>query len=230
MAKEKLLNFSGYEWRLKNSPHRKIGPGPNFWSQSPKNVYVDKEDRLHLKIVPAGNRWFSTEVEITEPLGYGEYCLKISCLESPLDRNAIFGFFIYLNDRNEIDIELGRWGGETKGGTFALQPSFFPGNLHRYSVNLTDSGSTLCFGWFPDRVEFSHYFSHYKEKVDEIGTDESNGIAEKWVYRGESIPAGPLRAHINFWLYRGENPKEKKPLEITVREFNFEPLKPGEKY
>ncbi len=219
MARERTINFSGYQWRLKNSPHVKIGPGPNFWSQSPKHVYVDERGRLHLEISPAGFRWFSTEVKLAEALGYGRYCLEIASLDRPLNKNAILGFFVYLNNRQEIDIELGSWGGTKKQGTFAVQPCHGSGDLRRYPVKLTDAPSRLCFTWLPDRVEFLH-----RKKKSEDGEGFKEEVAE-WTYRGSSVPEGPLRARINFWLYEGKYPDESKPLEVVVEEFSFTPRK-----
>ena len=40
------IQFSGYEWTVKQSDS--MGPGPNAWN--PKNVWVDAKGQLHLKI------------------------------------------------------------------------------------------------------------------------------------------------------------------------------------
>ena len=44
------LQFSGISWRVKSSGVGKMGPGPNYFSDSTKNVYVDNQGYLHLKI------------------------------------------------------------------------------------------------------------------------------------------------------------------------------------
>src|SRR6185437_12399116 len=45
----RTVHFSGYDWKVKASVGT-FGPGPNFFSSSPTNVWVDTRGRLHLKI------------------------------------------------------------------------------------------------------------------------------------------------------------------------------------
>ncbi len=57
------------------------GPGPNYFSSSIENVWLDEQDRLHLKIVYNGftDRWeCASVVSIKEGWGYGKYTFEIA--------------------------------------------------------------------------------------------------------------------------------------------------------
>ncbi|MFW6104681.1 MAG: hypothetical protein ACOC6I_02455, partial [Candidatus Bipolaricaulota bacterium] len=41
LARE-LINFSNYTWRIKHYVRYTVGPGPNYWSSSARNVRVDE--------------------------------------------------------------------------------------------------------------------------------------------------------------------------------------------
>ena len=60
-AKEKI-DFSGYTWQVKHSVDYSIGPGPNYWSASGRNVEVDEAGHLHLRLNEHRGRWYATEV------------------------------------------------------------------------------------------------------------------------------------------------------------------------
>ena len=68
----KTIFFSGYNWTVKNSPG-KVGPGPNYFSDSANNVWVDTQGRLHLKITKRNGRWYCAEVISEVSFGYGEH-------------------------------------------------------------------------------------------------------------------------------------------------------------
>lgn len=55
------IGFAGYTWAVKSSAG-KVGPGPNYFSSSTSNVWVDGAG-LHLKITKAKARWYSAEVD-----------------------------------------------------------------------------------------------------------------------------------------------------------------------
>ena len=54
-AEPAKLKFSGLEWTVKHGP--KMGPGPNAWDR--RNVWVDDEGRLHLKMAQCDGKWTS---------------------------------------------------------------------------------------------------------------------------------------------------------------------------
>lgn len=104
----RFINFSSKKWLVKNWYG---GPGPNNFSDSPNNVYIDSQGRLHLKMNYT-DKWYSAEVRSVESFGYGTYIFNvISTNANPIDKldpNVIFGMFVYkdIGFHSEIDIEI----------------------------------------------------------------------------------------------------------------------------
>src|ERR1051326_1364361 len=68
----RIIIFSGFNWSVKTS-QGKVGPGPNYFSDSTNNVWVDAQGRLHLKITNSKGKWFCAEVVCQSSLGHGTY-------------------------------------------------------------------------------------------------------------------------------------------------------------
>src|SRR5947207_3205361 len=69
-AAPRILRWSGYDWIVKDSTGP-VGPGPNRFSDSSRNVWVDPSGRLHLRIENRNGRWWCAELWTTTALGYG---------------------------------------------------------------------------------------------------------------------------------------------------------------
>ena len=109
------IKFSGFEWLIKDSKNRITGPGKNYFSSSTENVWVDTLGRLHLKITQRNDKWYSSEVRLTQSLGYGKYIFHLDSLPQELDKDMVIGLFMYDhldtgNFHKEIDIEFSKWG------------------------------------------------------------------------------------------------------------------------
>ena len=62
--------FSGYQWKIKSSATgTTVGPGPNIFSASSNNVWLDANNMLHLKITKTGSEWHCSEVVSTKEFG-----------------------------------------------------------------------------------------------------------------------------------------------------------------
>ena len=61
MEDPRTLAWSGRSWLVKASS-TPVGPGPNLFSDSTDNVWVDLVGRLHLKITARRGRWYVAEV------------------------------------------------------------------------------------------------------------------------------------------------------------------------
>src|SRR5258708_3441244 len=106
------LRFSGYDWTVKSSDGR-VGPGPNYFSDSNDNVLVDAQGRLHLLITQPNGRWYCAEVISIRSFGYGTYRFYLDTNLDNLDPQIVLGMFTW-NDapaynHREIDIEVSRW-------------------------------------------------------------------------------------------------------------------------
>jgi hypothetical protein len=223
----RTVAFSGYTWRVKGPGF--YGPGPNLFSDASTSVWVDGDDRLHMKIRQLGSTWYSCEVTLTEALGYGDYIFTTRGRPDLLHPNVVFGLFLwqygpcydnsymYWNPYNEIDVEISRWGNASDpyATQFVAQPWDFPGNLIRFDVPY-DEEDRISFGmrWLPDRVEYRCWRGG---PLDESPASE----VYSWTYTGPHIPRPEQpRVHINLWHIDAPSGGDQ---EAVLDEFTFRP-------
>ena len=207
----RVINFSGYEWIVRTSDDVKQGPGPNLFSDSEDNVWVDSSGRLHLKIVQKGGNWYCAGVTLRRTQGFKKYVIYVSSNVDKLDENVVGGLFTYKNDTEEIDIEFSKWSQtNNQNAQFAVQPSHIAGNKSRFDMNLDAELSTHFFDWKADKIEFGSYKGHTLNP-------NANNIISTWIYTGANIPPeNDERLKLNLWLFRGNGPTDKKPAEMII--------------
>ena len=130
VAAAETITWSGYEWKVRSSRGAAQGPGPNIFSDSRDNVFVDSKGDLHLRITQREDKkWVAAEIDLTQSLGYGTYQWELSSRYDRLPSNVVVGLFTYISPRSvarqtdgvvgnqkpdtphEIDIEFtGAWG------------------------------------------------------------------------------------------------------------------------
>jgi hypothetical protein len=208
----RTIEFSGYTWRVKSSL-APVGPGPNCFSESPANAFVDAGGRLHLEIAPSNGRWRCAEVINTQSLGHGRYTFELGSRPDDLDANVVLGLFTWSDDpsysNREIDIELSRRGdaADLTNEQYVVQPYDHPGNLQRVRQPAAAS-CTHSFEWQPNAVTFAY----------------SSAKPSSWIYSGPDVPPpGAEHVRINLWLYRGALPTSGKTVEVIVNRFSFAP-------
>ena len=208
----RTVQFAGYTWQVKSSADV-VGPGPNRFSDSAANVWVDSLGRLHLKLTRSKGRWHCAEVVNTQSLGRGRYTFELDSRVDALDPNAVLGLFTWSDDpayaNREMDIEFSRWGNaaDPTNGQYVVQPYDGSGNLERITQRAEPS-STLSFDWQPDAVTFA----------------ASSAAPSAWTYSGADVPPpGSEHVRMNLWLYRGTPPANGKSVEVVVKRFTFTP-------
>lgn len=217
----RVITFSGCQWEVKSSNESPVGPGPNYFSDDPADVWVDGSGYLHLNIVHRSGKWYSTEVICADTLQYGAYTLALASRVDLLDKNVVLGFFSWDTEApqynyREIDIEFSRWGEDAApNAQYVIQPWDVSGNRHRYYMNLTGTDSTHRFDWHPDRVQFDSW-------------DESGSLLQSWTYTNTIYipPAGAGNARINLWLLNGWPPSDSQNVEVIIKSFQFVPTNP----
>jgi hypothetical protein len=111
-----VIAFSGYDWLVKASENKAVGPGPNFFSG--QNVWV-RDGELHLQISERDGRWYSAEIVSAASFGFGTYRFTLRSDVVDLDPNVVLGLFTWSDDaafsHREIDIEISRWGDRAVG-------------------------------------------------------------------------------------------------------------------
>ena len=213
---KRIIHFSGYDWEV-GSGEFKQGPGPNYFSDSEENVWLDRKGRLHLRITHRDGSWYCAKVTLTQSLGYGTYVFHLSDRVDQFDKNVVGGLFTYENDSAEVDIEFSKWNRpENENSQFVIQPGYVSENKFRYTLNQTDKESTHWFNWQEDSIVFASYYGN----VPVNNSDKS--LVQRWVYSGDDNPAeGDERAKMNLWLFRGNPPTEIPDNEMIVSKFEF---------
>ena len=218
---DRVITFSGYQWLVKDGY---FGPGPNHFSDDPRNVWVDSQTgRLHLRIERRRGKWYTAEVVLAQVLGYGTYRFELLNRVDNLDLNAVVGLFTWCTNppiaNCEIDIEFSRWGDElNQNAGYVVQPYDQPG--HTYSFELPAAAPTThSFRWSPTDVFFQSLRGFY----DPLG---GNMELRSWTFHQVVPPAIDVSPRINLWLRGGRKPgtKKTKSIEVVVSAFAFEPL------
>jgi len=216
-ASGKRVAFSGYEWEVKSGY---AAPGSNYWSN--KNAWVDEQGRLHLKISKENGRWVCAEVATRRSFCPGRFEFQIEGPINVLNANVVLGLFLYPDsesgpsEKNEIDIEFARWG----------KPSHVPGsytvmsNTHDFPFFLSGTFTTHVIEWGYQKIGFQSFHGH----IDSHFGQSFNS----WVYDPQEFanvfPEGPLRIHMNLWLFQGEEPDDGSGTEIIIRGVRYIPM------
>jgi hypothetical protein len=213
----RIIRFSGYDWIVSTTGDTKGGPGPNYFSDSEENVWIDEEGRLHLRITYRDGRWNCARVEMAKSYGYDKYVFYVSSRPDSLDRQVVWGLYTYKNDEEEIDIEFSRWGFDNnQEAQYAIQPSSVPGNKARFRMNLEGSYSTHIIDWGKKWIDFASYHGHLLNPVN------TTQIIASWRYSGNNIPPdSDEKLKINLWLFRGTPPSDGKEAEVVVNRFEI---------
>lgn len=147
------IQFSGYEWRVRNAPSDR--GGKNLYS--PENVSVDDQGAMHLRANLTGKDWTCAEVAVTRSLGYGTYRFVVRDV-AHLDPSLVFGIFTWdyagwAQGNREMDIEITRWGDPAnQNAQYVVQPYHVAANVARFE---TPAGTlTHEFRWEPGRAAF----------------------------------------------------------------------------
>ena len=234
------LAFTGRNWGVKEAS-QPVGPGGNLFSANSNNVWVD-QGGLHLTIQNYGGQWYSTEVVLTEKLGYGTYAFQTSSRQDILDANATFGVFTWdpFGDderipawpNREIDFEDTRWGDplSSTNAQTVVQPYWVPGALNKFTLPVLsdDASLTRFFRWSPGRVEFYTLLGHHQPS-----TFPPEAIIDHYVYT-ENMAAGqivpePRRENFRFNLWLNDSsPSDNQPVEVVINNFQFVALFPGD--
>ena len=224
IANFRTIQFSGYTWQVKASESM-AGPGPNYFSDRPQDVYVDGDGRLHLTIAQHNGKWYSTEVIGQLSPGYGKYIFHLSSPIDLLDPNAVLGMFTWDDvptdgNHREIDIEYSRWGeADNQNAQFVVQPWNILGNLFRFNAMLTGSLSTHCMDWQPAQIVFA------SQQGDGNCVDSpATPLIANLTYTGHSLPNhGAENPRINLWLVNGLPPIDGQPIEVIIDRFEVTP-------
>ncbi len=216
--------YSGYEWDVRRSCWRSE-PGPNYFSNGVDNVWVDGQDRLHLKVRRGDRLWYCSEVILKQPLGYGTYVFQVDTKVGDLDPNVVLGLFVYDSGawevfNREMDIEFGRWGNASyPNAQFVIQPWEVMGNIYQWMLPPSQKASTHSFCWTSDSVRFESARGHQS-------SPPFDSVLDTWTYTNAGgIPEpGDERVTLNLWLFESLPPLNGIEPEVIITNFAHYPL------
>ena len=216
---QRTISFSNYSWTVKTAA-AKVGPGPNYFSDSSDNVWVDSAGRLHLRAAKKAGKWYCAEVVLKATPGYGTYRFYLDSAVDALDPNVVLGLFTWSDDpayhNRELDIEFSRWGDKfNQNAQYVVQPYDTAGNLFRFQEPAKLAQTTHTFQWKSDSVFFQSWG----------GQSATPGpvIAQRQFVSG--IPqTGNENVRMNLWLYQGHAPANGSTAEVIVNRFEFAPF------
>jgi hypothetical protein len=217
------LSFSGYNWWVKTSTGT-VGPGPNYFSDSTNNVWLDGQGQLHLRITNRSNQWQCAELVSARTFGYGSYRFQLASPADALDRNVVLGLFTWSDDPaytdREIDIECSRWGNaaDPNNAQYVVQPYDLTGHLARFAVPAGQTNSTLLFTWETNAVRFQSQRGSFSPNPSPAST------ISNWTYTLTVPPSGDESVRLNLWLMNGTPPSDNREVEVVVSSFQFVPL------
>ena len=209
----KMVHFSGYDWLVRSAGSTR-GGGPSDYD--PENAAVDKGGFLHLRMGDHNGKWLCAEVSLTRSLGYGTYSFVVQDT-AHLTPSAVVTLFTWddirsVDFRNELDIELSRWGNPNNlNAQYVVQPFYVPQNIARFTV--PPGIVTHTFRWEPGRVVF--------ESVQGVGTGKKR-ISEHTFLSG--IPTlGNETVHMDLYDFHHSNRRSEQPSEVVIEKFEYLP-------
>jgi len=211
---EKTIHFSGYDWVVRTAGSDRGGE-PNEYS--PDNVWVDEKGFLHLRMQNRTGKWTCAETFLTRSLGYGSYKFVVQD-SAHLTPSAVFGLFTWdlgrsQNVRNEIDVELSRWGDpKGKNAQYVIQPFYVAENVSRFMVPA--GVVTHSFRWEPGKVSF--------KSVQGTAGSEKPPIGQHVFSSAVPSPAEES-VHINLYDFHHSKNPEQQPSEVVIEKFEFLP-------
>jgi hypothetical protein len=208
--------FSGITWSVRSDFG---GPGPNQFDS--KNVWVDGDGFLHLRIAKDERGWTAGEVVSTQPFGFGTYEFQILGNPFEMDKHVTLALFNFAQARpaetNEMDIEFRAFGAPSQLETWTVWPAKYglepaENSFTPFSYDRT----TQRFTWESDAVRFAAYDSW----------NCAGAPYQRWQYAPQrplkQIPQEPMPVHLELALTGGA-PTDGRPFEIVITRFAFEP-------
>lgn len=148
------LQFSGYEWRIRNAASNRGGRKNPY---SPGNAFTDTNGALHLRIKKDGEHFACAEVSLTRSLGYGTYSFwvrDVSRLAPDITLEMFTWDYAGTDPNNrEMDIVIRQRSPEPmQTARFIVQPYRVASNVHEF--NLPPRDFLHSFRWGPGEIEF----------------------------------------------------------------------------
>ena len=243
------IRFAGLDWTVKIHETSKWGPGPNYFSGNERDITIDSNGYLHMKIVKRNDKWYSTEVVSDKNMGFGTYIFTVDADLEDISDNIVLGLFTWDNNtfqsdaNSEVDIEVSKWNNNAEVRTlqYGVQPIFF-GQLNEerkyrpgYPLGSLKGVTTHAFTWTENEITWVSYAGSTYGQGQVLGEwsfDDSQParVKEEGGKTSDPVvipkPGSETNARINLWLVNdgGQGPEKGRDVEIIIRDFKYIPL------
>jgi hypothetical protein len=209
-----FISFSGYEWTVLGWSNERLGSHHEY---SPKNVSLDGNGYLHLRISGSPAQWTCSQLGLTRSLGYGTYKFTVQNA-AHFEPAAVLSMYTWaeLPEQNhrEMNVNLTRWGdGANRSAEFVVQPYFLPQNVFRF--NVPSRTSTYSFRWEPGSVSF-------EAVPGRLASREQPPIASHSFNVGVPSP-GRENAFLNFCEFKYSHVPLQHEAETVIERFQYLP-------
>ena len=210
----RTLNFSGYEWEVRDVPSSR-GGNNNY---DAANAQTDANGLLHLRISQRSGQWTCAEVKLTRSLGYGSYVFVVRDA-SHFEPAVVASMFTWDDqgvdpNHREMSVELTRWGdAANKNAQYVVQPYYVPANVDRF---MAPAGVlTHSFRWEPGRVAF-------RSVRGGANAGGSPVVAEHVFNSGVPSPGGES-VHLNLYIFGSAESPLQNEAEVVIEKFQYLP-------
>jgi hypothetical protein len=237
------VRFSGWIWDVKSGSQIQ-GPGPNYFSDEPEDIFIDGQGYLHMRIAEHDGRWYSTEIVSRDTVGYGEYTWVISGNFEDIPNNTVLGLFTWNTEsfmeegNSEVDIELAKWADDDNQSLhFSVQPvNFGPYYPERTYMAPTNDGdligvSTHMFSWTDSLITWRSWkgvgtggeqiASWEFSDTNQARVKNENGLTSDSIVIPR--PLNHTNVRINYWMLFGSPPADGQEHEVVIQSFNYVP-------
>ncbi len=187
------IHFCGFKWMQKVS-ETSTGPGNNIFGIHPKNVSIDKNGYLNLKI----HRSLSCAEIYSIPF-FKEGTIEVTILTNNkrYTPEMVLGLFLYdenaIPHHNEIDIEFAQWGNKSnKNMQYAIHTNSDI-HLHRFSFT---KGKQLT----KHIIQITDHMIHIKSLWYNKKSKLFENITEHSFLKPEEFNFKQTRFRFNLWL------------------------------
>ena len=211
------ISFADHEWNVRAGAEAN-GAGPNFWGTTSRNVEVDDKNRLHLRITNNGGQWTCAEIMTPIPFGTRGAIITLTSPVADLDPNVVIGMFAYRDDKNEADIELGRWGGSTEtNAQYIVHTPTGDTAPFRFSITTAEDPTTIHTLNWGNRVSPGLTPGREAISFSTIG----NFGRQQWEAGNAAPNLQRSWLHVNVWLYQGQAPQRGQEVDVTIGAIRF---------
>lgn len=206
---QKVIHFSGYDWRVRSSPNDR---GGELCDYEPSNVWVDDQGSLHLLMGQEAGHWHCAGISLTRSLGYGTYRFVVSDIDH-LPPSAILAMYTQDTDGSEMDIELGRWGKpHNRNADYVVQPYYIPENTVHFDVPA--GPMTHVLRWEPGSATFKTFAGP---------SAAPRASLMDHVFKSDVPVPARETVHIAFYDFHHYQSGVQHPVEIVVQRFEYLP-------